>query len=102
MKQYYATQKQKHKNTKQEHKMCKTNVKMNLYYVNIYKHEHENNTRRLWCKIMLKIDVEYIKRNEGSYFYLYPFGDLAQGRQMYPWVVSLGTSHLDFLGPIEL
>jgi hypothetical protein len=59
--------------------MCTTNVKMNLYYVNVYKHEHENNLTRLWCRILPKIGVEQIKINEGSYFYLYPFGDLAQG-----------------------
>ncbi len=59
--------------------MCKTNVKTNLYYANIYKHEHDKNMIRLWCMIMLKINVERIKGNEGSYFYLYPFGDLAQG-----------------------
>jgi hypothetical protein len=33
---------------------------------------------KLWCKIVPKINVEQIKRNEGSYFYLYPFGDLVQ------------------------
>jgi hypothetical protein len=27
--------KQEQKNQEQEHEMCKTNVKMNLYYVNI-------------------------------------------------------------------
>jgi len=27
---------------------------------------------------MFKIGVEQIERNEGSYIYLYPFGDLAQ------------------------
>ncbi len=59
--------------------MCKINVKMDLYYVNICKHEHEKNMTRLWCKIMIKTNVEQIKGNEGSYFYLYPFGDLAQG-----------------------
>jgi hypothetical protein len=59
--------------------MCKTNVKMDLYYVNICKHEHEKNITRLWCKILTKINVENTKENEGSYFYLYPFGDLAQG-----------------------
>jgi hypothetical protein len=58
--------------------MCKTNVKMNFYYVNICKHEHKNNMIRLWCKIVLKIDIEHIERNEGSYFYLKPFRDLAQ------------------------
>jgi len=28
---------------------------------------------------MPKISVEHIEGNEGSYFYLYPFGDLTQG-----------------------
>jgi hypothetical protein len=59
--------------------MCKTKVKMNLSYVNICKYEHKKNMTRLWCKIVLKIDVEQIEGNERSYFYLYPFGDLAQG-----------------------
>jgi hypothetical protein len=59
--------------------MCKTNVKKNLYYVNICKHEHEKNMTKLWCARLCKNGVEYIKWNEGSYFYLYPFGDLAQG-----------------------
>ncbi len=59
--------------------MCKTNVKMNLCYVNICKYEHEKNITRLWCKIMPKTNVEKIKGNGGSYFYLYPFGDLVQG-----------------------
>jgi hypothetical protein len=72
-------QKQKQKNIKQEHMMCMTNVKTNIYYANICKHEHEKNLTRLWCKIVLKFHVEYIERNEGSYFYLYPFGDLVQG-----------------------
>jgi hypothetical protein len=59
--------------------MCKTNVEMVIYYVNICKHEHEKNMTRLWWKIMLKIGVEWIGGNEGPYFYIYPFGDLAQG-----------------------
>ncbi len=59
--------------------MCKTNVKTNLYYVNICKHKHEKNMTRLWCKIVHKIGAEHIKGNEGSYSYLYPFGGLAQG-----------------------
>jgi hypothetical protein len=33
----------------------------------------------VWCKIMLMICVEQIEGNEGSYAYLYPFGDLVQG-----------------------
>jgi hypothetical protein len=64
---------------KQEHEMCKTNMKMDIYYDNICKHEHEKNMIRLWCKIMFKTNVEQTKGNEGFYFYLYPFGDLVQG-----------------------
>ncbi len=45
--------------------MCKTNVKMNLYYVDICEHEYEKNMTRLWCKIVSKINVEQIERNEG-------------------------------------
>ncbi len=63
-------QKQKHKNYEQEHKMCKANLNTNFYYVNIYKHEHEKNMTRLWCKIVLKIGVEKIEVNERSCFYL--------------------------------
>ncbi len=58
--------------------MCKTNVKTNLYYSNICKHEHEKNITKLWCKIVFKINVEHTKGNEGSYFYLYACGDLDQ------------------------
>jgi hypothetical protein len=54
--------------------MYETNVEINFYYANMCKHEHEKNMTRIWCKIVLKT-----KRNEGSYPYLYPFGDLAQG-----------------------
>jgi len=50
--------------------MCKTNMKMEIYYVNIYKHEYEKNMTRLWCKIMFKIDVEHTKGNEKFYFYI--------------------------------
>jgi hypothetical protein len=59
--------------------MCKTNMKLDLYYVDIWKHEYEKNVTKLWCKIMPKIGVQQIEGNEGSYSYLYPFGDLAQG-----------------------
>jgi hypothetical protein len=54
-------------------------MKMDLYYANTYKHEHEINTTRLWCKIVRKTSIEQIERNEGFYFYLYPCDDLAQG-----------------------
>ncbi len=58
--------------------MCKTNVKTNIYSAKICKHEHEKNMTKLWCKIVHKIDVEYTKGNEGSYSYLYSFGDQTQ------------------------
>jgi hypothetical protein len=58
--------------------MCKTNMKTYIYYANIYKHEYEKNMTRLWCKVVLKTNVEQTKGNEGSYFYLYPYGDLTQ------------------------
>jgi hypothetical protein len=40
--------------------MCKTNMKVDIYYVNVCKHEHESNLIRLWCKIVPKISVEQI------------------------------------------
>jgi hypothetical protein len=58
--------------------MCKTNMKIDFYYANICKYEHEKNMTRLRCKIVPKANIEHIERNEGSYFYLYHFGDLAQ------------------------
>ncbi len=58
--------------------MCTINVKTDLYYIKMHKHEHEKNLTRLWCKIMLNTGVEQTKKNERSYFYLYPFGGLVQ------------------------
>jgi len=43
------------------------------------KYDHEKNMTRLWYKIVFETDVEQIKRNEGSYSYLYPFRDLTHG-----------------------
>jgi len=43
------------------------------------------NMIRLWCKIVLKISVEQIEENEGSYFYLYLFEDLIQGSFYVCW-----------------
>jgi hypothetical protein len=59
--------------------MCKTNMKMNIYYANICKHEQGRNMTWLWCKIVHKTNVENIERNERSYLYLYLFGDVTQG-----------------------
>jgi hypothetical protein len=58
--------------------MCTTNVKTDFYYANVCKYEHEKNLTRLWCKIMPKNNVEQIEGNEGSYSYLYSFGELTQ------------------------
>jgi hypothetical protein len=38
--------------------MCKTNVEIDLYYVNICKHEHEKNMTKLWCKIVHNTTIE--------------------------------------------
>jgi hypothetical protein len=54
-------------------------MKIDIYYDKICKHEHEKNMTRLWCKITPKTNVEHTKGNEGPYFYLYIFKDLAQG-----------------------
>jgi hypothetical protein len=54
-------------------------VETYIYYVNICRHERENNMTRLWRKIMPKISVEQIEGNKESYSYLYPFEDLVQG-----------------------
>jgi len=49
--------------------MCKTNMKW-IFIMITYA-----NMTRLWCKIMLKINVEQTKGNDGSYFYVYtPLG----------------------------
>ncbi len=53
-------------------------MKTHFYYVNICKHEHEKDTTGLWCKIVPNTNVEHLEGNEGSNFYLYPFGDLGQ------------------------
>jgi len=56
--------------------MCKKIVILFFIMFNICKYEHEKNITRLWCKIMLKTNVEQTERNERSYSYLYPFGNL--------------------------
>jgi len=53
--------------------MCKTNVKIDLYYASICKHEHENNMTRLWCKIVLKTSIEHIEENGGPISFLNTF-----------------------------
>jgi hypothetical protein len=53
-------------------------MKMDLYYANIWKREHQTNMTSLWCKTVPKINLEQTKGNEGSYIYLYPLRDLTQ------------------------
>jgi hypothetical protein len=60
--------------------MCKTNMKTSLYYVNICKHEHENNMTRLWCKIVPKTNVEQTEGNDVM-FCLFP--SIANDTQLY-------------------
>jgi hypothetical protein len=38
----------------------------------------KKNMIRLWCKIVIKTNVERMEKIERFYFYLYPFGDIAQ------------------------
>jgi hypothetical protein len=52
--------------------MCKTNVKTNIYYINICKHEHEKNMTRLWCKIVLETGVEQTKGNDKGCTFIIP------------------------------
>jgi len=54
-------------------------MKMDIYYANICKHEHEKNMTRLWCNIMPKTGVNRLKEMKRFYFYLSPFEDLIQG-----------------------
>jgi hypothetical protein len=54
--------------------MCKTNMKMDLYYANICKHEHEKNMTRLWCKIMFRIGVNRLKEMKGPISIYLPLG----------------------------
>jgi len=54
--------------------VSKTDVEVDFYYVNICKHEHENNMTRLWCKIMFKIGVVNIEKMRGLIFIYTPLG----------------------------
>jgi hypothetical protein len=48
--------------------MCKTNMKTNFYYANICECEHEKNMTKLWCKIVLKIRLNKLKKMKGPTF----------------------------------
>jgi hypothetical protein len=55
--------------------MCKINIKIDVYYANIYKHEHERKTwqsygARSWLKLLLNI----LKEMKGHTFIYAPLG----------------------------
>ncbi len=47
-------------------------MKMDIYYANIFKHEHEKNMTRLCCKIMLRLVLNKQKGMKGSTFIYTP------------------------------
>jgi hypothetical protein len=64
-----------------------TNIKIKIknkkcarpkYKHNFYHDKYENNKTRLWNKIIFLTCVKHTQGNEGSYLYLYAFGDLIQ------------------------
>ncbi len=54
--------------------MCKTNVKMNIYFVNVCKYEHEKNMTRLWGKMWLRLVLNKLKKMKGPTFIYTPLG----------------------------
>jgi hypothetical protein len=48
--------------------MCKIKVQKYFYYDKIRKGKHENNITKLGCKMVLQINVEWIKGNCGTIF----------------------------------
>ncbi len=48
--------------------MCKIKIQKYIYYDKVKKHKHEKNITKLWCKIVLQINVEQIKGNWGPIF----------------------------------
>jgi hypothetical protein len=58
--------------------MCKTNVKIDIYYANICKHEHEKNMKKTWQgygpKSCLKLVLNIFKKMRGSTSIYTPLG----------------------------
>ncbi len=50
---------------KQEHKMCKTNVKVDMYYANLCKHDHEKNLKGYGAKLCLRLMLNKLKKMKG-------------------------------------
>ncbi len=57
--------KQKHKNKKQKDEMCKINVKTNLYFANICKHEHEITWQSYGARSCLRLMLNKLKKMKG-------------------------------------
>ncbi len=74
-KQDYAIQKQQHK-IKNKNMRCAKQTRKWIFIMLTFANM---NMIRIWYKSVPKINVEHNEKNEGSYFYLYPFEDLAQG-----------------------
>jgi hypothetical protein len=72
-KQDNMNKKQKLKNLKQKHNMCKKNVKTDLYYANICKHEHEKNMTRFDARSCLKLVLNKLKEMRGPTLIYTPF-----------------------------
>ncbi len=53
-------------------------VKMDIYFVNICKHEHEKNMKikGYGVRLCLRQMLNKISKMRGFYFYVYIFGDL--------------------------
>jgi hypothetical protein len=54
--------------------MCKTNVEMNLCYVNKCKHEHENNIKGYGVRSYLTLMLNKLKEMKGITFIYTPMG----------------------------
>jgi hypothetical protein len=50
---------------KQEHEICKTNMKVDFYYVNLCKHEHEKNLKGYGAKSCLRLMLNNLKEMKG-------------------------------------
>jgi hypothetical protein len=54
--------------------MCKTNVEMNIYYVNKCKHEHEKNMKGYGVRSCLRLMLNKLKEMKGPTFTYTPLG----------------------------
>jgi hypothetical protein len=45
--------------------MCKTNVKVDMYYANLCKHDHEKNLKGYGAKLCLRLMLNKLKKMKG-------------------------------------